>query len=303
MQKIKPSREALFRFRGIPPLGLTVSMALQHLVSMIVGCVTPAIIIAGTLGLPQNQRVLLIQASLVMSAVTTLLELFPIGGRFGAGLPVIFGVSFAYLPSMLAIAADGGGLAAVAGAMIVGGVVATLVGVFIKPVRKLFPPVITGTVVFTLGLSLSPTPINSMAGGSGNTYESVVVERGLTEALVYGSWQNWAIAAFTLAVVLLLNNFGKGVWKLSSILLAILAGYGVALAAGMVDLSGVQTAAWFELPSFMPFGISFEPSGCIALGLLFAINSIQAIGDLTATTVGGFDRQPTNRELQGGIVA
>ena len=287
MQKIKPSREALFRFRGIPPLGLTVSMALQHLVSMIVGCVTPAIIIAGTLGLPQNQRVLLIQASLVMSAVTTLLELFPIGGRFGAGLPVIFGVSFAYLPSMLAIAADGGGLAAVAGAMIVGGVVATLVGVFIKPVRKLFPPVITGTVVFTIGLSLYPTAINYMAGGSGNTYESVVVERGLTEALVYGSWQNWAIAAFTLAVVLLLNNFGKGVWKLSSILLAILAGYGVALAAGMVDLSGVQTAAWFELPSFMPFGISFEPSGCIALGLLFAINSIQAIGDLTATTVGG----------------
>lgn len=303
MQKIKPSREALFRFRGIPPLGLTVSMALQHLVSMIVGCVTPAIIIAGTLGLPQNQRVLLIQASLVMSAVTTLLELFPIGGRFGAGLPVIFGVSFAYLPSMLAIAADGGGLAAVAGAMIVGGVVATLVGVFIKPVRKLFPPVITGTVVFTIGLSLYPTAINYMAGGSGNTYESVVVERGLTEALVYGSWQNWAIAAFTLAVVLLLNNFGKGVWKLSSILLAILAGYGVALAAGMVDLSGVQTAVWFELPSFMPFGISFEPSGCIALGLLFAINSIQAIGDLTATTVGGFDRQPTNRELQGGIVA
>ena len=256
MQKIKPSREALFRFRGIPPLGLTVSMALQHLVSMIVGCVTPAIIIAGTLGLPQNQRVLLIQASLVMSAVTTLLELFPIGGRFGAGLPVIFGVSFAYLPSMLAIAADGGGLAAVAGAMIVGGVVATLVGVFIKPVRKLFPPVITGTVVFTIGLSLYPTAINYMAGGTGNTYESVVVERGLTEALVYGSWQNWAIAAFTLAVVLLLNNFGKGVWKLSSILLAILAGYGVALAAG-----------------------------------------------LTATTVGGMDRQPTNRELQGGIVA
>ena len=187
--------------------------------------------------------------------------------------------------------------------MIVGGVVATLVGVFIKPVRKLFPPVITGTVVFTIGLSLYPTAINYMAGGSGNTYESVVVERGLTEALVYGSWQNWVIAAFTLAVVLLLNNFGKGVWKLSSILLAILAGYGVALAAGMVDLSGVQTAAWFELPSFMPFGISFEPSGCIALGLLFAINSIQAIGDLTATTVGGFDRQPTNRELQGGIVA
>ena len=121
MQKTVRSQQALFQFRGIPPIGMTVSMALQHLVAMIVGCVTPAIIIAHTVGLPQSQRVLLIQASLVMSAVTTLLELFPIGGRFGAGLPVIFGVSFAYLPSMQAIA-SGGGLSAVAGAMIVGGV-------------------------------------------------------------------------------------------------------------------------------------------------------------------------------------
>ena len=95
-----------------------------------------------------------------------------------------------------------GGLAAVSGAMIVGGAVAALVGIFIKPIRRLFPPVITGTVVFTIGLSLYPTAINYMAGGTGNTYESVVVQRGLPEALVYGSWQNWAIAAFTLAVVL-----------------------------------------------------------------------------------------------------
>ena len=86
-------------------------MALQHLVAMIVGCVTPAIIIANVAGLAHDQRVLLIQASLVMSAVTTLLQLFPIGGRFGAGLPVIFGVSFAYLPSMQAIVSGSGGLA------------------------------------------------------------------------------------------------------------------------------------------------------------------------------------------------
>ena len=302
MRKTAHSQEALFRFRGIPPLGMAVSMALQHLVAMIVGCVTPAIIIAHTVGLPQSQRVLLIQASLVMSAVTTLLELFPIGGRFGAGLPVIFGVSFAYLPSMQAIA-SGSGLSAVAGAMIVGGVVATLVGIFIKPIRRLFPPVITGTVVFTIGLSLYPTAIHYMAGGTGNTYTSVVEERGLTEALVYGSWQNWAIAAFTLAVVLLLTNHGKGICKLASILLGILAGYAVAFIAGMVDLSGVAGASWFSLPEVLPFGVTFEASGCIALGLLFAINSIQAIGDLTATTVGGMDREPTDRELQGGIVA
>ena len=303
MRKTTHSEEALFQFRGIPPLGMAVSMALQHLVAMIVGCVTPAIIIANTAGLQQAERVLLIQASLVMSAVTTLLELFPIGGRFGAGLPVIFGVSFAYLPSMQAIVSGSGSLAAIAGAMIVGGVVATLVGIFIKPIRKLFPPVITGTVVFTIGLSLYPTAINYMAGGAANTYELVVTQKGLPEALVYGSWQNWAIAAFTLAVVMLLTNHGKDVCKLASILLGIIAGYAVAFMAGMVDLSGIRDAAWFSLPRFLPFGVTFEPSGCIALGLLFAINSIQAIGDLTATTVGGMDREPTDRELQGGIVA
>ena len=302
MRKIQSSREALFQLNGTPPMGIAVSMALQHLVSMIVGCVTPAIIIANAIGLPHDQRILLIQASLVMSAVTTLLQLFPIGGRFGSGLPVVFGVSFAYLPSMLAIAGSGG-LSAVAGAMIVGGIVATLVGIFIRPVRRLFPPVITGTVVFTIGLSLYPTAINYMAGGTGNTYESVVTDRGLTEALVYGSWQNWAIAAFTLTVVLLLTNHGKGVCKLASILLGIAAGYVAALVFGMVDLSGIADAAWFEFPKFVPYGVTFDLSGCIALGLLFAINSIQAIGDLTATTVGGMNREPTDRELQGGIIA
>lgn len=303
MRKLECRREALFQYRGLPPVGMAVSMALQHLVAMIVGCVTPAIIIANVAGLAQDQRVLLIQASLVMSAVTTLLQLFPIGGRFGAGLPVIFGVSFAYLPSMQAIVSGSGGLAAVSGAMIVGGAVAALVGIFIKPIRRLFPPVITGTVVFTIGLSLYPTAINYMAGGTGNTYESVVVQRGLPEALVYGSWQNWAIAAFTLAVVLVLTNRGRGIFKLASILLGILAGYAVAFGAGMVDLSGIAGAGWFSLPEFLPFGVTFEPSACVALGLLFAINAIQAIGDLTATTVGGMDREPTTQELRGGIAA
>ena len=279
MRKFTADPQALFRYRGLPPVGLTVSMALQHLVAMIVGCVTPAIIIAHAAALTHREQVLLIQASLVLSAVTTLLQLFPIGGRFGSGLPVIFGVSFAYLPSMQAIATGRGGMAAVAGAMLV------------------------GAVVFTIGLSLYPTAINYMAGGAGNTYQSVVEERGLTEALVYGSWQNWAIAAFTLAVVMLLTNHGRGICKLASILLGILAGYAVAFAAGMVDLSGVAGAGWFSLPRPVPFGVTFELSGCVALGLLFAINSIQAIGDFTATTVGGMDREPTTRELQGGIVA
>ena len=301
MKQCNYSREALFQLIGIPPLGMSISLALQHLVAMIVGCVTPAIIIANALGLPQSERVLLIQVSLVMSAVTTLIELFPIGGKLGSGLPVMFGISFAYLPSMQAIV-GGGDIATIAGAMVIGGIVAAVVGVFVKKIRRFFPPIITGTVVFTIGLSLYPTAINYMAGGAGNTYEVVVLRKGLTSALVHGSWQNWAVAAFTLIVVMVMSNKGKGICKLAAILLGMIAGYIVAAVFGMVDLSEVRDAAWFSLPRFMHFGIKFEFSACIALALLFAINAIQAIGDLTATTVGGLNREPTDQELQGGIV-
>ena len=302
MKQCNYSREALFQLNGIPPLGMSISLALQHLVAMIVGCVTPAIIIANALGLPQSERVLLIQVSLVMSAVTTLIELFPIGGKLGSGLPVMFGISFAYLPSMQAIVGGGGDIATIAGAMVVGGIVAAVVGVFVKKIRRFFPPIITGTVVFTIGLSLYPTAIHYMAGGAGNTYEVVVLRKGLTSALVHGSWQNWAVAAFTLIVVMVMSNKGKGICKLAAILLGMIAGYIVAAVFGMVDLSEVRDAAWFSLPQFMHFGIKFEFSACIALALLFAINAIQAIGDLTATTVGGLNREPTDQELQGGIV-
>ena len=295
-------RDLLFQFRGVPPLGTSVSLALQHLVAMIVGCVTPPIIIAGAIGLSQMDRVLLIQASLVMSAVSTLLQLFPIGGRFGSGLPVILGVSFAYVPSMQAIAASGGGVSAIAGAMLVGGIVAVIVGVFVKKIRLLFPPVITGTVVFTIGLSLYPTAINYMAGGTGNTYEAIT-SKGLPEALVYGSWQNWLVVVLTLAMVMVLNHHGKGICKLASILLGMIFGYIVALCFGMVSFADVGEAAWFSLPRFMHFGVTFDVPSCVAVGLLFAINAIQAIGDFTATTVGGLDRDPTDNELQGGIIA
>ena len=297
---------SLFELDGVPKLSQAFPLALQHVVAMIVGCVTPAIIISGAAGIDTADRVILIQASLVVSALATLLQLFPLGKkgglRLGAGLPVILGVSFAYVPSMQAIAASGGGIGAVAGAMLVGGVVAVLVGLFVRKIRLLFPSVITGTVVFTIGLSLYPTAINYMAGGTANTAEAVAAQ-GLPEAMVYGSWQNWLIAALTLTVVMILNHHAKGIARLASILLGMLFGYAVALAFGMVDFSDVGTAAWFSLPRPLHFGISFDAASCIAIGLLFAINSIQAIGDFTATTVGGLSRQPTDQELQGGIIA
>ena len=116
-------RASLFQMDGIPKMSQALPMALQHVVAMIVGCVTPAIIISGSAGLAAADRVILIQASLVVSALATLLQLFPIGNRdglhLGAGLPVILGVSFAYVPSMQAIA-EASGVSAILGAQIVG---------------------------------------------------------------------------------------------------------------------------------------------------------------------------------------
>lgn len=259
---------------------------------MIVGCVTPAIIVAGASGLSDSDSVILIQAALVISAITTILQLYPLfkgkNSSFGSGLPIIMGISFAYVPTMQAIAEEFD-VATILGAQIVGGIVAAIVGIFVKQIRKLFPPLITGTVVFAIGLSLYPTAINYMAGGTGNEN--------------YGAWQNWLVAFIVLAIVTFLNHYGKGIFKLASILIGIIIGYIISLFFGMVDFSSVATASWFQLPQPLHFGIKFEASSCVALGLLFAINAVQAIGDFSATTTGGLDRMPTDEELNGGIVA
>ena len=282
---------SLFQMDGIPKMTQALPMALQHVVAMIVGCVTPAIIISGVAGLETADRVILIQASLVVSALCTLLQLFPIGNReglhLGAGLPVILGVSFAYVPSMQAIA-EVSGVSAILGAQIVGGFCAILVGLTIKKIRKFFPPLIAGTVVFTIGLSLYPTAINYMAGGSGQPG--------------YGSWQNWLVSIFTLTVVTVLNHFAKGFLKLASILIGMIAGYLFSIPFGMVSLNSVGEAGIFQVPELLHFGITFEASACVALGLLFVINSVQAIGDFSATTAGGLNREPTTQELQGAIL-
>ncbi len=106
-----------------------------------------------------------------------------------------------------------------------------------------------------------------------------------------------------MVIVTGLNHYGTGIWKLFSILIGIIAGYGVWLCFGMVDFSAVSGASLFQLPRLLHFGTIFEPSACVAIGILFAINSIQAIGDFTAITTGGMDRMPTDEELNGGIVA
>lgn len=203
------------------------------------------------------------------------------------GVPLIMGAGFAYVTSMSTVV-EGHGLASIFGAEIVGGVVALLIGLTFHKIKKLFPPLIIGTVVFCIGLTLYPIAIKYMAGGAGSA--------------TYGNWQNWLVALATFVVVIIFNNFGKGIFKLASVLIGLIFGYIVSLFFGMVDFSAIGNAGFIQLPKFMYFGIEFELSSCVAICLLFAINSIQAMGDTSATVVGSMDRQATDDEMRGGIM-
>ena len=285
--------DVVFQWQGIPQPGQLVPLGLQHVVAAVVGIITPAMLIADVCGITGSDRTLMIQVSLLLTALATLLQLFPLVRRIGAGLPVVMGISFAYIPTLQAIGGQFG-LPTILGAEIVGGVVAIVFGLFVKWIRPLFPPLVTGTVIFTIGLSLYPTAVRYMAGGSGSEW--------------FGTPKSWLVALVTLAVVVFLNNFTKGILKLASILIGMIAGYLLSLCLGMVDLSGVGGSAWFALPEFMPFEIKFVPAACVSLGIVYVVNAVQTIGDLSSTTMGGMDRipsdreLPTDRELSGGII-
>lgn len=289
--KIPSNRSAsIFAYEGVPPVSQLIPLGLQHVVAAVVGVITPAIIISGSevCSLSAAEKTTLIQASLIVTALATLLQLFPVFRRIGSRLPVIVGISFAYVPTLTAIGGQFG-LPAILGAELVGGLVAVVFGIFVKPIRKLFPPLVTGTIIFTIGLSLYPTAVRYMAGGN-------------TASEWFGGVRSWGVALFTFAVVIFLNNFAQGIWKLGSLLFGMIAGYIAACFAGIVDLSDVAGAYWVSLPQFMPFEIEFVPSAIVSLSVVYIVNSVQTIGDLTSTTMGGMGRIPTDQELSGGII-
>ena len=279
--------DTVFQWNGIPQPGQLIPLGLQHVVAAVVGIITPAILVSNTCGLTEAQKTLMIQVSLILTAIATLLQLFPIFRRIGSGLPVIMGISFAYIPTLQAIG-EQFDISTILGAEIIGGIVAIVFGVFVKWIRPLFPSLVTGTVIFTIGLSLYPTAVKYMAGGAGTEW--------------FGNVRSWVVALITLAVVVILSNFTKGIFKLGAILCGMIVGYVLAYFLGIVDLSGVGGSSWFALPEVMPFEIKFVPSACVSLAIVYVVNAVQTIGDLSSTTMGGMDRMPTDKELSGGIV-
>ncbi|MDO5755591.1 MAG: nucleobase:cation symporter-2 family protein [Tissierellia bacterium] len=290
--KQKTQNTSLFDMDGHPSLQKAMPIALQHLLAMIVGNTLPAIVLAGNLkntefAVSSAEAVYIIQAAMFIAAIATFLQLYPVL-KVGARLPVIMGVSFAYIPVLTSIGVKYG-YGAVFGSQLIGGVVAFLVGIFIKKIRRFFPAIVSGTVVLTIGLSLYDVALNYMAGGNGNPNQ--------------GDLKYWGVAFLTLIVVLVCNMFAKGYMKLAAILIGIIVGYIASFAVGIVDISGVSEAGWFTYPRLMPFKLEFYGDAIATMVIMFIVNSVQAVGDLTSTTVGGLDREPTDDELSGGIKA
>ena len=284
-QDTKKAPDIIYQLKGVPPTGQLIPLGMQHVVAAVVGIITPAILVANTCGLSDADKTLLIQVSLLVTALGTLLQVY--AKKVGAGLPVIMGISFAYVPTLLAIGGQFD-LPTILGAQIVGGAVAVLFGIFVKKIRVFFPPLVTGTVIFTIGLSLYPTAVRYIAGGSG--------------AADFGGIQNWAVAMVTLVAVIGLQHFGKGILKTGAILWGMIVGYLLSLCLGMVNFDSVGPAGWFQVAAPLHFGIKFEASACVSLAVVYVINAVQTIGDLSSTTMGGMDRMPTDAELSGGII-
>ena len=281
------NRSALFDFDGKVKLKEIIPLGLQHVVAMIVGCVAPAIIVASMANLNLQDKIILVQSSLVFSGVATVIQIFPLFNKIGSRLPIVMGASFAYIPILSSIAEEFN-VATIFGAQMIGGGVAIIFGIFSRKIAKLFPEVVTGTVIFSIGLSLYSTAINYMAGGTGN--ES------------FGSPKNWLIAMITLSIVIFLNFFTKGKLKLASILIAICSGYIIALFAGIVSFEGLNTATWFHMPKVLYFGLEFNATAIVSMVIMYIVNSVQAIGDISATTGGAMDRIPTEDEISGVIM-
>lgn len=279
----------LFKLDGKPSLGEAFPQAMQHVLAMLVGNITPPMLIAGTCGLSAADQTMLMQSAMIIGGLTTLIQLFPVFG-FGMGLPTVMGVAFAYMPILTTIGMQYG-ISAIFGAQLVAAFASIFIGMFIGKIRKFFPPIVCGTVVLAIGLSLYSTAINYFGGGS-----------AAKAAGTFGSPEFWILALVTLAVTLACSLFGKGYIKVSGMIIGVGVGYVVALImGGVIDFAPVADAAVVSAPIPLHFGLEFHPDAIIMMILMYIVQAVQTIGDVSSTTMGGFGRDAKDTELGGAI--
>lgn len=304
-----------YDFYGRIPLGQAIAFGLQHVLAMFVGNLTPLIIITGACGMGVGTefadiQVMLLQNAMLVAGIVTLVQLFAIG-PIGGKVPIIMGTSSGFIGVFSSVAASmGSGIiayGAIMGASIIGGLFEGVLGLCLKPLRKFFPPVVTGTVVLSIGLSLIAVGISSFGGGS--------------SAADYGSIENLLLGSVVLIVIVALKHGTKGFTSSSSILIGIIVGYicaaimGMVLPTTVVNADGVEVskawvlnwdkvaqASWFSIPKILPVKPVFDMRAIIPVLIMFIVTAVETVGDISGCIEGGMDREATDTELSGGVI-
>ena len=281
----KAAIENIYTLDGKVPFLRSVPFGLQHVLAMFVANIAPILIVAGASGLSPAETASLIQTAMMIAGIGSLIQLFSVF-RIGAKLPIVMGISFTFVSVFCVIGAQYG-YGAIIGAVLIGGVIEGLLGIFAKYWRRIITPTVAACVVTAIGFSLLSVGANSFAGGTG--------------APDFGSWQNWVLGGVTLCACLLFEIFAKGIWKQLAVLFGLIVGYILALFLGKVDFSALEGIGIIALPQLFPYAPTFELSAIISVVLIFLVSATETIGDTSAMTSGVLGREATDREISGSL--
>lgn len=285
--------ELIYGLNDRPPLRETLFAALQHLLAIFVAIITPPLIIAGALKLDIETTSFLVSMALFASGVSTFIQCKRIGG-IGTGLLCIQGTSFSFIGSIISAGLTGG-LPVIFGACMAASTVEMLISRLLKYTRKIITPLVSGIVVTLIGMSLIKVGITACGGGA------VAKSNG-----TFGSFEHVGLAALVLLLIIFFNRSSNRYLRMSSIVIGLVIGYAVAWCMGLVDFSSVQSYGGFNIPVPFKYGLSFDWSAFIALGLVYLITAIEAYGDITANSL--ISGEPVEgktfvKRASGGILA
>lgn len=286
-------KELIYGLEDRPPLRDTLFAALQHLLAIFVAIITPPLIIAGALGLDLETTGFLVSMALFASGIATFIQCRKVG-PIGCGLLCVQGTSFSFIGPIIA-AGLAGGLPAIFGATIAGSFVEILVSRVLKYMRKIITPLVSGIVVTLIGMSLIRVGITACGGGE-----------AAKAAGTFGSLEYVGLAALVLVIIIFFNRSTNQYLRMSSIVIGLTVGYLVSWAMGMVNFSDIKDYGSLNIPMPFKYGVSFNISSIISLGLVYLITAIEAYGDITANSL--ISGQPVEGEkfmkrASGGILA
>lgn len=275
----------IYQLEGRVPVGKAIPFGLQHVLAMFVANIAPIIIVAGACGLDTTQTAELIQTAMIIAGIGSILQLYPIW-KIGSGLPIVMGISFTFV-SVFCFIGPTYGYGAIVGAVIVGGILEGVLGLFAKYWVKLISPIVAASVVTAIGFSLLSVGAASFGGGSGATD--------------FGSAKNLILGTITLVCCLAFNILAKSYWKQLSVLFGLVVGYIVAIPMGMVDFSAIATAGVISLPKIFPVEPVFHVGAIVSVVVIFLVSATETIGDTSALAASGLNREVTTKELTGAI--